>query len=264
MTDHPLAIIYAGPPAADPLDLLMIEQEDWQPYTGVVTRAELVRYLASALYGERYQSRVDCGMAAGAVVCAINVYPRVAGLAYQFHASHGTLSPRTVDMVEEEESINFTLTTEATPTHPPRSISSAEWLAECYDADGVRVDPPPLTIDGGRLTIPAPVHGAVSVRYTTERHGYILSCQRRAAALDNHYSAAVYGVYAGGINWLEIEMPPGIDTFELDPDAVCGWGSGRGTVTWPDGDPYPVADDPHSRHTEVDYCTQEIIKDEVS
>jgi hypothetical protein len=215
------------------------------------------------LYGEDYQSRVDCGFVGEDLVCAVFVYPRVAGLAYQFHTSHGTLSERSVELAEIEESLNFSMTAEEQPRYPARSIASAEWLAECYDVQGNVIPAPALTISGGSIRAGQACYGSVNLRYTTERHTYLLTCPRREEALDNHYSAAVYGVYSGGINWLEIEMPPGIDAFEADPDAQCGWGSSQGSITAPEREPAPVEDGGHDRKTVVDYCSQEVASDEV-
>jgi len=194
---------------------------------------------------------------------SIRCYPLVEDLVYQFFTSHGTLSERFIEMVVEEEELSFTLTTEEVPEHPPREMLSVEWMDECYDSSGTVVDQPALTIDGKKVTIPSPVYGSAMVRYRTERHSYTLSSPRRDEAIDDHYSAAVWGVYDGGINWLQIEMPPGIETFEADAEAECGWGSGSGTLIGPDDDPYPVADTTHTRITDVDYCGQEIIKEEI-
>lgn len=265
MSTHALTLTYAAPPSTEgePLDLLLIEQQDWRLGTGLVTKAELVGTLAHWLYGEDYQSRVDCGFVGADLVCGINVYPRVAGLVYQFHTSHGTLSERSVELAEIEESCNFALEAEAQPRYPARSIASAEWLGECYDLNGNVIPPPALTISGGSIRAAVACYGSVNVRYTTERHTYLLTCPRREEALDNHYSAAVYGVYAGGLNWLEIEMPPGIDAFEADPDAECGWGSSQGSITAPDREPAPVEDGNHDRKTVVDYCSQQVASDEV-
>lgn len=261
MTTQSLSITYNGPEASGGLGLLQIEQQPWAPYTGKVTRAEMVRYLSALLYGGEYQSSIDCGLVAGAVVCVVNVYPRVADLVYQFQTSHGTLSGRSVEMVKETEAMSFALTTEVTPSHPVRAILAVEWISECYNADGAVVDQAQLSTDGSTITIPTPVYGSVSVTYRTERHSYVLNAPRRDDAIDNFYSAAVFGVYDGGVDWLTIEMPPGIETFEADAGAYCGWGS---TASVTDDDPdYPVTDGKHTRTTDVDYCSQETISEEI-
>lgn len=262
MTTHQLTISYAGPSAGAPLDLLQIEQQSWDALTGKVTRAEMVRYLAALLDGTEYRPLVDCGMVDGSVVCVVDVYPRRAGLVYQFHTSHGSLEGPTVSNEQVEESLSFRLDTEVTPQHPVRRIESVEWLSECYNAEGAIVDAPQLTIDGEVITIPSPVYGSVTVKYRTERHSYILTAPRRETAIDDAYSAVVYGVYAGGLNWLVIEMPPGIEAFEADAEADCGWGS-TASIKDDEEEPWPVEDGIHTRTTVVDYCSQTIISDTV-
>jgi hypothetical protein len=264
MTSPRLTLAYSGQASErEALDLLLIEQEDWRPYTGVVTLAGMVGYLAALLYGEDYQDRIDCGLTGGEVVCAVFVYPRRAGLVYQFHASHGSLSERQIEEIEIEEGVNFSLSNRATPQYPPLAIALAEWLDAVYDVAGNLIPPPALTIHSGEIHSAVPCYGSVQVRYTTERHSYILTAPRRddGQTIDNYYSAVVYGVYSGGINWLEIEMPPGIATFESDPDANCGWGSVDGSISRPDDEEQPVQPRPKNRHTVIDYCSQETASD---
>lgn len=78
-------------------------------------------------------------------------------------------------------------------------------------------------------------------------------------ATDNFYSAVVYGWYAGGLDYQQIEMPPGIEAFEADPDAICGY-SGSATVTNDEPEPYEQPTTAN-RISIVDYCTQLIIED---
>ena len=157
------------------------------------------------------------------------------------------------------ETINFSLEAAVTPEHPPLSISRAVWIDVVYDSEGNEIAPPQLAIVNGAITSPLPVYGAVEVDYTTERHSYTLTIPRRADAIDHFYTAAVFGWYAGGVDWLEMELPPGIETFDADPDAVCGR-SDSGSVIDPDDPDYtpPVS---ASRLTIVDYCTQEVLED---
>ena len=37
--------------AREPIDLVLLEQREWRPYAGIVTKANMVRYLARILYG---------------------------------------------------------------------------------------------------------------------------------------------------------------------------------------------------------------------
>ena len=224
MPQAALTLTYTNPTgsgAADPLDLLQIEQDDWHRSTGAITKQQMVRWLAAMLDHRAAVNEADCGMSGGMMVCLVRAYPRRAGLNYRFLASWGELSERTVDLVELTELVQFRLDTEARTDHPVREILSADWAGDCWGLEGEVVAPPPLTAAGEAVTCSRPVYGTATVRYLCERHTYTLSVRRREDALDNHFSAVVVGVYAGGLNYLEIDMPPGIEQFEADQDAVC-------------------------------------------
>jgi len=260
MTSARLTIPVSAP-AATSLDLLLIEQQDWSAYTGVVTTSDMVRALRTMLYGDEYTNEMDCGMVGGAVQCLIDVYPRQRGLEYQLAASYGNLSGRSESDEVIEETINFSLTDTVIPSYPPLAISSAAWADLVYDADGNPIAAPQLTIEDGSITCPIKVHGSVNLRYTTERHRYTLTITRREDAIDAFYGAVVFGWYDGGLNWEEIELPPGIEIFEADAEAVCGY-SGSGSATLIDNDDDPT-DQPvtANRRSLVDYCSQEITED---
>lgn len=260
MTQSSLTITYAQP-VPEQRDLLLIEQEEWARTTGVVTTAEMLRYVSAFVYNQLYRGSTNCSMVDGRLVCTVNVYPRVSGLAYQLHASWGELSGPRGGLVEITEILNFTLTTEERVKYPCRSISAVRWLAECYDPSGAVVDAPALTIAGDAITIPAPVYGSVEVRYQTERYQHTLAIPRRDEALEEMFTAAVYALYQGGLTWIEIDLPSSFD--EATATERCGF-SGTASVTWPEDDPRPVADNPYRRHTLVDYCSQTIISDVIS
>lgn len=254
-----ITLSYQGP-ASESSDLLLIEQEDWDKYVGKVTTGSMVRALREMLYGEDSGSLIDCGLTEGNVACLILVYPKVLGLDYQFAASYGTLSERLEEVIEEKETLNFSLESSASPSHPPLAISGAVWADLVYDAEGNGIAPPPLTITDGAITTTIPVYGAVDVSYTTERHAYTLVAPRREDAIDNFYTSAVCGWYIGGVNWLVVDMPPGIETFNASADAVCGGDSGF--IETPDDD--EPGDEPvtGNRRSIVDYCSQEIVEDD--
>ena len=263
MSASTLTLTYQRPQSSrTPRDLLQIEQDDWRPYTGVVTVGEMVGYLANWLYSEQYDSMIDCGLVGDDVVCTVRVYPREPNLAYQFYTSWGTLSARSVAMLEIEETINFAMEARVSPEHPPRSIASAEWLDDCYDLEGNIISPPALAIDGEEIVSSVACYGSVLVSYVTEQHTYLVTCPRRAEAIDNNFSAVVYGVYSGGLNWLVLEMPPGIDAFEADQEARCGWGGISGSITGPE-DGVPEDTTKADKLTVVDYCSQQVADERI-
>jgi hypothetical protein len=260
MNNPSLTIGLTQPTRSDLYDLLQIEQEGWGPYVGVVSIADMVREASNQLYGTSYITDPWCGVVDGEVVSTIYVYPRTPFLLYQFHTSWGRLSPRYEATLELTEILNYRLTREVQPDHPPLAIMDAAWIDDCYDADGTVIVPPLLIIAEGKITSAIEVYGAVSVRYTTIRHTYTLNQPRRTDALDNQYSAVVYGLYEGGINWLMLALPPGLAAIEDDAAAHCGW---AGSLWMPDESIQapPVNPGGADRRTVVDYCTQTIIRD---
>lgn len=249
--------------AIEPLQLLLLEQEPWSVYTGRVTKQELVRWLAAVLSGEEYQARIDCGMAGDALVCLIYAYPLVQDLNYRLMTSWGTLSDRSVELIEATESISFRLSTHERTKYPIRELRSVAWKDQCYGPSGEIVHPPELTSDGEGVVCAAPVYGTATVRYIYERHAYILNAPRREGALGNHYTAVITGIYDGGLEVLVVEMPPGVEAFEADPNAICGLGGGGtygGTAEWPEEDDV-IQPQTASRETVIDYCTQKIHSD---
>lgn len=262
MTAQALTITYGLPSGrdVDPLDLLQLEQDKWGTWVGAITKQALVRMLAARLSGDSMEVESDCGMVGDTLVCTVRAWPRQSGLLYRLYTSWGQLSERAVDMVDLTELVQFKLTTESGTEHPVREILSVVWDDDCYGPEGEVVTPPTLVADGEQVRCGSPVYGTARVRYLSERHTYTLSVPRRDDAIDNHFSAVVVGVYAGGINWLEIEMPPGIESFEDDPDAVCGGRWDGGSIDNDDDDD-EITPSGADRHTVVDYCTNTILSD---
>jgi hypothetical protein len=263
MTATLLTLAYALPASnREPRDLLKIEQQQWSRYTGQITKQEMVRWLAAAIGNEAYQSQIDCAMTGDNLACTLFVYPYLADLPYQLHTSWGTLSERSVAMLEISELVQFKLTTSETVKNPVRRILAVKWADECYGPEGEIVNPPELTANLETISCMAPVYGTATVKYLCERHAYVLNAPRRAAAIDNHFSAVVVGVYAGGLTYHVVEMPPGVETFVADPNAECGrqpgWG---GSADWPEDGKYPPLPRTANRLTIVDYCSQKVLSD---
>lgn len=258
-----LTATYTGP-SAEQAALLLLTQGEWSVYVGKVTKGEVVRFVSAAVTEEEYQATVDCGLAGDNLICPIIAYPLVPDLDYRLLTSWGELSARSVEMVEiRDEQVQFRLTTEATTEFPARAIRSVNWTMDCLDQTGEVVAPPTLTIEGQSIRSAAPVYGTATVHYITERHTYILNAPRRETAIDNNWSAVVVAPIIGYEPVrLVVEMPPGINNFEADPDAVCGRvGRGGGSVTFPEDPYYPPEPAGADLITEVDYCDQEVIQE---
>lgn len=259
--DQSLSLTYSISAAdREPAELLRLEQEPWSVYTGKITKGEMIRWLSAVVSDTGYESRVDCGLAGDQLVSTIYAYPYETDLAYQLHTSWGQLSERIVEMLEIRELVQFRLTVEERTDYPVRRILGVDWDDECYGPDGEIVAAPTLAADRETISCAVPVYGTVEVRYLCERHTYILNAPRRETAIDNQWSAVVVGVYEGGLTYLVVEMPPGIETFAADPDAVCGRRSDSGTVDWPEKE-YPVIPGTGRKITEIDYCSQKVARE---
>ena len=249
-------------PAASSLGLLQIEQQEWSAYTGKVTTGVMVSALRTLLYGDETTDSVNCGVIDGSVICQIDVYPRRRGLRYQFASSWGDLSARYEEEITETELVSFHLESTASPSHPCLEIISAAWVDDLvYDADGNEIAAPSLIIDGTTIATKngQAIYGTAEVVYRTERHSYTLIIPRRDEAIDNFFSAVIYGWYEGGIDYLQIDLPPGIEVFEADASATCGHSI---TASVTDDEDNPI-DQPvtASRVSIIDYCSQEVVED---
>jgi len=246
----------------EPYDLLILEQERWKSTVGVVTRALFVKYLLSVILAANERGAVDCGLNSNGhvstVVHAWLLYPDVP---YSIHASHGTLSDPLIETVEKSESLTVHLDDELRAKYPPSEIISAEWSGDVYDAEGAVTAPPTITVDGLTLRLSAPVYGSVTLKYLAVRHSYALTVPKREYAPENKFSSVVFAVHDGGITWLEVDVPPGLDSLEGVDCTASGWIT-VGEITAPEeegGEP-PLPD--HTDRTLVyDYCNKQLVSD---
>lgn len=244
-------------------EVLLVTQDEWSPYTGKVSKQQVVRYLLSLLETSTYEMSVNCGMAGDALVVPIFCYPMVAGLDYTLYSSYGDLSECLVELIEvKDELVQFRLTSEETVDFPIKSIRSMEWVLDCLDANGDLTVNPELEVAGNRIsTGGVSVYGTAKISYVTERHTYILTAPRRQTALDNNYSGVVVGVAQGNMPVvLELKMPPSVASFEADPDYVCG--SGGSWAVKESSQEGSIPDVPgRSLITEKNYCDQLTIRE---
>lgn len=218
-----LAATYGPRPTDDlePRDLLKLEQEPWDRYIGVVSLIKIARYLKRVLYGEEGETEVDCGVGDDNVlITAICAFPLVPDLVYQLYTSYGSLGSRRVENIERDEIITVNLSRSARTKYPASVIHSYEWVGDCYDRNNRPTSHPGISTDGEDLQFTKEVYASVRVKYTAVRHVYLLTVAAREDALEDFFGAVVYGLYRGGISWLELSAPPNGDL--LAEGAICG------------------------------------------
>ena len=263
MSQHSLIINFAAPPPrVQNQGDLVIEQSPWGSGIGRVTVGAIVAYMR-AMVSHRQAPELDCGLGSnGGYSTTIFVYPTPVELAYQFAASRGELTGPTVSDVEISEAVQVSPPdTRLSLKYPALAVKSAELLGQGYDDTGAPITGPvSVSVSGNEVTLSRPLYGTVRVKYTVRAHAYRLTVDPIEGATENNHACTVYGRWNGGIRWKIMEPPPGADD-NVDSHLPCGFGTGTGSAD--DLPERPVAPREADRLIEIDYCSQEQIKDEV-
>ena len=237
---------------------LWIEQEQPSQADGYLSRAGMYRSIQALINGEM-PGEPDC---VNECTVTLYVYRFDLGLAYLFAASHGSLGARmSEDDLYYTEKLQVSMDDEVRLKYPCFGVVESRWLGGVvYDQDGVVTVAPSFVTDGERIRFGAPVYGTFAVTYRIHRDKYILSLPRREAAIENNYSSVAFAAFSGGVEWLEVEMPVGME----ETDLQCTGGSGNTSFGLPaDGGKVPVS--VHAdQHSKYDYCTQEFISTSVT
>lgn len=250
--------------APDERDLILLEQEEWGKYCGILTRANLVRYLRSMFFEEQKSDdelanevRVDCCGYGDDLAIPLYVYELREGVSYDLRATAGRLGRGVLETVYEKESLTFNLNAEATIRHPAARIVSARWLTGPWTTGGADVAPPTLTLDGRTARSPIPLFGTVELLLAVRRWRHILTIPQDEAEelLINGWAEFAVGLPGGGRPvGVEVAPPPGAAEL-AKTGAECGRGRGgdSGHVSGPDDDGEPTAS-PENKHIRCDYC----------
>jgi hypothetical protein len=242
------------------IDLLQLEQESWDTDTGLVTRANMVRFVYSmfqALSGTSkhviYPTTTSCGKDGDDLVTKIYAYPSSENLVFTLSATHGDLDFQSIEPLEKTQTLAFQGTSEETLSYPCHSIVSREVVGTAYDVEGntVALSPTNISIEDTLVSLPTEVYAVVKVVYQTSRYVYKLTIPKRDSE-ENQYASTVYGYYTGGVTWLVVTEPNNIDS---SSDSTCGFNL-RFLPSEPD--PVPLPTGTTNLVDTVDYCTQEI------
>lgn len=267
MTSAPGLTLPFRPPAFESGEVLLLEQDAWAASTGVLTRINAVRYIDRQVYTAASDAApdtplVDCGLTDAGLAITLHVYP-LRSVVFRLAASIGDLSDPRRDDVEEEETLHYTLTTEASLRHPAQQVLSAQWLSGPYDADGLIIAPPPLAVDGQTLRVVGDVvYGSVQVKLLVPRWTSTLTVDWREAAeslVDGWGEYAAAFPDGGRPVALALTAPPGAAEMAAS-GAGCG-GAFRYRVG-PSDRPWPPKAQPADKHVNCDYCSGECDDDQ--
>jgi hypothetical protein len=254
-----LSISFASPEISVLSDVLKIVQKPWESKTGLLTKAKFYTAVNSLLQGSIFENPIDCGFNSdGSLTSTIYVYLEDSDFPYVLKTSYGVLGSKYGENAAHEEIIQFSFSDSATLEFTPVTGSiSYEWIGSTYSLDGEIVNAPTIAIDSKKVSLSSSVYGSLKVNYTAFRHVYTLTAYPREDTEENIFSAVVYSLYEGGIEWLSLTEPPNADDIALNSN--CGW-----RVIDPDdgADPdefrLPIVE-PSSITWIYDYCSQELV-----
>lgn len=270
MGDSALTVTFGKRSVTADYDLI-IEQEPWGKDVGKTTTMQAIAAMQTAIYGSPMPT-LNCGGAEGRFRTRIFVYPSDRYMDFHFKLSNGIVISHTIAFDIREEIINCSMELEQRTEYPVLHVLSSGWLGKCYDARGTLTSPPDAEIDGDKITFDKKVYGSLSIRYRVFRHIYVVEIRRRHLAIENKYDCLAFCVFAGGVEWTDVEAPAGFeetdgacengDYFKYMDD-LANWLNGRighVNVCRAKYRTIPVAAYA-DRAIEVDYCSQEINSD---
>lgn len=247
-------------------DLILIEQEKWGPFCGVLTRMGLARYLRGVFSADQEpndEQAVNCCGAGGPLAIPIYVYELAPDVQYSLRSTVGTVGESgTLEPLVERESVSFALETTASIRHPASEIVQARWLAGPWTTGGAAVAPPPaLTLDGRAVRSPVPIFGTVelTLRVRRWRHTLVIDADEANRLLVDGWAEFVMGLPSGGRPVGEAITPPPGAAEMAKHGYACGRGRGgdSGTINGPNDDDDPPVATGADKHIRCDYCELE-------
>lgn len=242
-------------------DLLFLEQEDYSPYIGKLTKEVMAWAVIGWIYPELgYETENSCGGEEGVFETTVFAYLYQQDLNYTADLSYGMFTgARTIETLEYVEVIRCQFKEDVEFSYPCEALLDSQWVGGTYDNLGNLVPKPTYTNDNRTISFSDKVWGSLRVRYTVTRHVYKCRIESREkddeSVTENKYSSTAYAVWNGGIDFIGVDAPYGFE----NTDGECG----NGDITDIDPDPDPERDppkvDPVNTQTRIDYCSQEEI-----
>lgn len=252
-----LSVTYSRPPAATAGPGLILEQATAE--SGRVTRLDLVKALASRLYGGQ-APKVDCGLRDGEFATAVLVFPYDPAMAYEIGVTWGRLSPPVISEVEVDEILQFSLADRVETKYPVQDLVGLDPIDTCWDeTGGVIQDTPAAVWDGSAVTLDRKIYGSLRIRYITIRHSRTLHIPAREDIDRDFFQSVAWAAWNGGAKLLDLTVPK----VRYANDDGCAYRLlDHWIVNIPDEEIRPPTTDGVDRTVRIDYCSQKVISDE--
>lgn len=244
---------------------LILEQESWDPYTGHLTKLQILGWLGLILFNTAAPVP-NCPPDGPGFEKFIYAFPYPQSLNYRIGCSHGTLGAAIVDTLEFSELIQCDLNKNPPMKYPAVSITSYEFVGDCYNSKGETVIPPAVSIRRNVLSLSAAVYATLRISYIVERHAYRIGIREREEYHEKKYQSFVWAAWAGGTTFLEVDAPLGADDEEKECNNIYDPNSGHFHTLPPPGgtsigDGLTIEDEPYGPvsgsddYIDIDYCS---------
>jgi len=246
---------------------VMLEQETWNPYTGHLTKMQVVGWLGRIILNWVSPSE-NCRPPGDGWGKYLYAYPYPANLRYRIGVSHGNLGQPIQETLNFTELLRCNLELSPALKFPPLQITSAVFEGDCYTAKGEITSHPRITITDAGITLSAKVYASLRITYLVRRFVYPLTMQSRTEYQDKKYQSFFWAAWVGGTKYIEVEAP--FNAESKDEECLNKWGDGAGHFTelpgpggtdLGEGD-LVVDDKPYGHVTgedeyiDIDYCSQ--------
>lgn len=243
-----LVVNFSVPQQPESLDFVLLEQAPMEIDVNYLTKAGVIRFLASKLPNSTTTITTNCGPSDGSYSSTVYAYPYPQELNYRIGISWGSMGDRTMDIVTFTEIIQCDLQTTLKPKYPVLEIIDYDWVGDVYNAVGQAIEKPAITSIATGLTLSEPVYGSLVVAYRVVQHKYDIFVSSRG--VENKLQSFSWAVWDGGNAMLELEPPDGAE------DGICqGGSSGTSSIEKIPGAPDYVESHDETHH--IDYCTME-------
>jgi len=233
-------------------DFVLLEQEPWDPYVGLLTKMGAISFLGKIMFNNK-EPETNCASDGNTYTNKVYAYPSREDLAYSMGWVNADNTAKLIKFPIFTELIQCNLKQDLELKYPAMEIISAAWRGGSFSAEGDIVIPPNLTLTSKGITVSRRVYGSVIVRYKVYQHLYPFVVTKRKDAIENSFTAFAYAIWDGGNEFIELKAPEGAE------DGKCNNYAGIGNFT--KDDPRPDHVDPEDQYIKIDYCDQTVIED---
>ncbi len=285
-----LLAIYASSSSssAETVSSLLLEQKPWGEYVGDVASANFLLFMKNLLYGAggdvlysnplqfigdsiarmkllSQLADMQCGIGPdNTITTIIYAFATPLTLGYSLSTSYGKLTRGVREEIPQHENIPVNNADIVECKYPIQQLRNIAWQGDVFDsAGGIVMPQPAIAVVNGIIKLSRKVYGIISADYYTARDTYKLTVPARQNKKEDIFGAVVYGVFDGGVAYLEITAPPNADDLAAG-NKICGW-EGFNIIIKVERSAkiYKLPEVKANRTIDINYCSQKKENDDV-